>query len=155
VSAAASIYAVLNADDDLTELLTGGFYAIRELPANAFNKKTKPDAWDSATGEMKPSGVLRGRPVVSQGRIADMEAQVLDTRQVIEIYLYEDRLANWEIITEASNMIYGLLQGKYISGAGIVTLTNQLDDMRAPEYSDACMMRLDYTVEAVKVPQEE
>lgn len=155
MSAVDSIYAVLDGDAELMTLLTGGLYAIKNLPANEFNKKNAPNAWNVATGAMNPSAVLRGRSTVPQRRINDMGAQVLDTRQAIEVYLYDDRYAGWDVITEVAEHIYPLLQGKYIAGAGIVELTNQLDDMRAPEYSDACMIRLDYTVEAVKAPQEE
>jgi hypothetical protein len=152
MSAIDSLYTVLNTDTDLIALLTGGVYAVKDLPANEFNSKNCPDAWDAATGVMRPSIVLRGRASVPQWQIPDMAAQFVDIRQVIEMYLYDDRYAGWGTITDAADRIYELLQWKFISGAGMVSLINQFDDTRAPEYADACMVRVDYAVEAVKAP---
>lgn len=72
-------------------ILTGGVYVYEELPPEGITRETVPAAFD-ANGYLLPIAVVKARMLVADGEVEDLVDQDASTRQVLEIWLYQDRL---------------------------------------------------------------
>jgi hypothetical protein len=145
MSAVDDIYDVLADDDDFVEALDGGVYLYKELPANGISHQSLPDAYDTGK-KLKPLCVVKGRAVTPTNLIGDPDAQTTSTRQVVELWFYDDKAAGWVDIEAAADLAYGLLQERPTSGVFNIKLVNEVNEERVLEMNDACMLRRDYEV---------
>lgn len=144
-----AVYDKLFADATLAALLTGGLLHFRDLPA-VINMDTLPAVYDTTNAIMKVWGVAKGRPVVPSGGLRDSNSQLNSVRQVVEIYLYDDRNSGWDVIETAADRVYALLEGKTVAGAYKLSLINEVTDLRDNTLGDAPMIRHDYAVKSRK-----
>jgi hypothetical protein len=131
----------LAADVPLMALLTGGIYNYEALKRNGIKGETA--AWNS--GLMKPCCVVKPRPHVPFGDIKDAATQFSTSRQVIELWLYNDGDAGYTTLRSAQALIYASLHLRRVVGAFQLRFTG---DLAAPDplLNDAATLRLEYTV---------
>jgi hypothetical protein len=145
MSAVDLIQARLSADATLTSALTGGVLLYRSLPAEV-NPTTLPGIFNGV--RLKPFAVVKGRVLTElPGGLRDIG--YMNTRQVVEIYLYDDKSQNWSTLYAAADRIYALLQDTPVNGVFQVQLSNEVNDEREqlmPALRGAVMLRRDYEV---------
>lgn len=134
----------LAADSTLLATLTGGIHDHASLSSAGGSKL--PSSAYTASGKLKPLAIVRGRAVVPTGELADRSAQYASTRQVIEVWLYDDRDATLSALSAAGTRIYTLLQERPLTGTYSLLLMSWMQDMRAEEYGDARMCRQEWDV---------
>ena len=103
----------MQSDATLMALLTGGAYAAQSLTREGITRETTPNAFDSA-GYLKPCALVRQRGQVADGMVRDGMAQVVSTRQVVEIYLYCD--SSYSPLDTAAARIKVLFEGVPFTG---------------------------------------
>lgn len=137
----AQITALLTADATLTALLTGGIHAFESLPRNGVKELSA--AW--ANGRMKPLAVVKGRSHVPFGGIKDTQTQFTTSRQIVEIWLYNDGDQKYTTLRSAQDRIFTLLHLKRIAGAYQI---RYVSDLIAPDpvLNNAATIRLEYAV---------
>ena len=141
---AALIAARLAADATLLATLTGGVHdhatlgvlGASKLPASAY----------TAGGKLKPLAIVRGRAVVPTGELADRSSQYASTRQVVEVWLYDDRDATAAALDTAGARIYALLQERPVTGTYALVNASWDRGGRAIEYGEARMSRMEWVV---------
>lgn len=79
------------ANAPIMAILTGGVYVYGALPPEGITRETVPAAFD-ADGYLKPLAVVKMRMLVADGEVEDLLDQDASTRQVVELWLYQDRL---------------------------------------------------------------
>lgn len=81
----------IEANAPIVAILTGGVYVYGALPPEGITRETVTAAFD-ANGYLKPMVVVKMRPLVSDGAVDDLQEQEASTRQVVELWIYQDRL---------------------------------------------------------------
>jgi hypothetical protein len=122
----ADIAAVLAADDDLMEILTGGVYTQDDV--SEISRQTTPDAFD-ANGELEPCALIAEGTETPRGGI-DHPNVGIAVQTSVNIYYYER--SGYENIAAAMDLAFSLLRGQKIgSGTWRVeydnTIKNQED----------------------------
>lgn len=102
------------ADTTLMAILTGGVYAAGDLGPEGLTRDTAPSAFD-ASGFLKPCAVVRERALVPDGWVHDQESQAASARQIVEVWLYQDR--GFDKIDSALARLYALFQGYRLGNA--------------------------------------
>lgn len=102
----AATVAILNGDTDLTDVFTGGFVNVGDLPKRQLDYSTIEKEADGVT--IKPTGALRWRGPQSM-RGPDHAAMYF-----LDLYLYDDDSGDREKIDYAKRRIWELLQKKYL-----------------------------------------
>jgi len=144
----ATIKAVLAADATLTGILTGGIYTYRETGRLGISRTTTPNAF--LDGFLRPTALIKGRQELADGEIQDSDGQFSTTRQVIEIYLYDDGDNNYSTLETARTRIYALLQNKQLTGIAEIVFVGDIDDLREQELDNAALLRQDWLVHSTK-----
>jgi hypothetical protein len=141
------VYTVLNADATLLATLTGGIFKVESIGIDGIDRTSAPAAFTG--GFLRPCALVRERSFVPDGMLRDMVTKQLTARQVIEVYLYEDR--TYAAIDTAKARIITLLQGHQFSDSFEVELVNIVPRMREPAgpLMNASMERLDFLVVSV------
>lgn len=134
----------LAGDSTLLATLTGGVYDHGTLSSPGGSKL--PSQAYTASGKLKPLAIVRGRAVVPTGELVNRSTQFASTRQVIEIWLYDDRDASLSALSAAGTRIYTLLQERPLTGTYALVMMSWVQDMRAEEYGDARMCRQEWDV---------
>lgn len=137
----ALITARLAGDMPLSTLLTGGIYNYEALPRNGI--KAKAQAWNN--GLMKPCCVVKPRPQVPFGDIKDALTQFTTSRQVVELWLYNDGDAGYTTLRSTQAMILTLLHLRRVAGAFQLRFAGDLA-APDPELNNAATLRLEYLV---------
>lgn len=137
---------LLEADATLVAAATGGIYDLTEAGHMGLNRTSTPSAWDS-NGVIKPTILVRERASNPGLNVPDDDGQVMDTRQICEVYLFED--GGYGTIKSMGDRIYTLLHAKFISGAGRVDWAGNVRPWRDIEV-DAWVERHDYLVIAIR-----
>lgn len=104
----------IQADATLMALLTGGAYASQNLTREGITRETTPGAFDS-NGYLRPCALVRQRGQVADGMVRDGMAQTVSTRQVVEVYLYQD--GGYSTLDAAAARLYTLFEGHAFTGA--------------------------------------
>ena len=141
------VYTVLNADATLLATLTGGIFKIESIGIDGIDRESAPSAFSG--GFLRPCALVRERSFVPDGVLRDSMAQKLTVRQVVEIYLYEDR--TYTAIDTAKARVFTLLEGYQFSDSFEVQLVNVVPRMREMDgpLIGASMERLDFVVDSV------
>jgi hypothetical protein len=134
----------LAADSLLLATLTGGVHDHAAL--GMFGASKLPALAYQGNGRMKPLAIVRGRGVTVTAGIQNRPTQFAATRQVVEVWLYDDRDASASALDTAGQRIYTLLHHRPLSGTFELEMNSWLRGMRAPEYGDARMARLEFEV---------
>lgn len=145
MSAASAIDTVLSADATLTGLLTGGIYKATDLARLEINRVDVPGAYD-ANGFMRPMALIKARDQVPSLLIPDAGERFMDTRQIVEIWLYNDGANGFTTIDSAANRIYTLLHEQRLEGLYRVKWANLIEHMRDPKMGLAAFNRIDFSV---------
>lgn len=140
-----AIHARLNSDSTLTTLLTGGVKLYRDLPTAGISRQSMANAY-GADGRLKPIAVVRGRAVVPTNTLRDADGQYTSTRQIVEIWFYDDPAAGYDTLYSAAERAYFLLQDRPVTDTFNVSLVNEINDEREPAMQQSCMLRRDYEI---------
>lgn len=138
-----TIYNLLIADDDLTDLVQ--VFNHSDIPAEGVSRDTFPQAFDT-NGILAPYIVVKGRGNIPNRQIVEVTEKISSTRQIVEVWIYDDRDEGWDTIHQAANICYGLLHDEQIEGSFNCTLFNEIDEERDPDQGGACFARQDYAV---------
>ena len=137
---------VLEADNGVggaQTLLTGGIYTWAELGGNGLNKDDQSDAWSGVV--LKPVCVIKGRGLTGSGPQGVASAGY---GQVLELWFYDDRDADYTAILAAAERVFTLLDHQFIGDDSLVLrwANRPIRSMRAQELNDAIMLRDDYNL---------
>jgi hypothetical protein len=102
------IYAVINAHAPTLALLTGGLYLHTTVKHSGINRTSYPSAYDSS-GFLKPICYVKGRecvPLLPRGRTEQWVSQ----RQIIELYLQQDKDKGFDELETVATALFGLLE---------------------------------------------
>jgi len=146
---ASVVFDLLSVDTDLIALVK--VFAHRDVPNSGIDRETFPAAYDE-NGFMLPFLVVRGRGDIPTNDVVDAEDQYVSVRSVVELWFHADRDAGWDILEEAADRCYVLLQYQQIAGSFNCRLVNEIDEERQPDLGDACFARRDYEVIGFKAP---
>jgi hypothetical protein len=138
------IQARLDANAPLIAVLTGGIYLVEQLVGGKLDRKFTPAAFTTGGG-MKPVCLIRGRAETAFSRIKDSETQFRPVRQVLELYLCNDRDTGFAALESAETLIYGLLAQRRVANSWKINYVNRLS-FNDPENYDAATVRLEYEV---------
>lgn len=140
MSAESTIYSKLSGDATLLTTATGGVWTFDQTKQKGLNRTLTPSVFD-ATGVIKPAVLISARSPNPGYNIQDDTGQVMDVREVVEIYCYAD--AAYSVIETMENRIYALLHTKWLGGmyrvdwAGTLRMSRDVD-------LDAYVRRSDY-----------
>jgi hypothetical protein len=140
----------MEADATLMATLTGGVYAAGEVGLEGISRDTTPSAFSS--GYLLPAALVRQRSDVPDNAVWDEATQHTSFRQVVEIYLYEDR--GYSSIDTAAERLFQLFQGYQFTSPNPsfpVKLINKLDRFRDEgALKGNSLARLDFEVFTVR-----
>lgn len=138
----------MEGDATLMAILTGGVYTKAETGREGITRDTASDAFDG-DGYLKPCSLVRQRPLVPDGQVADEEESLASDRRVIEIYLYED--SGYSNIDSGLSRLFILFFGHRFSDSFPVQLVHQIDRERDEgALSGASMARQDWAVHSIQ-----
>jgi len=144
----ATVKTLLAADATLVALLTGGIFTKREIgDAGVDRNNSVTSSAYVSVGDypvLQPCLVIVSRGFIPDGNRADAPSKTVSGRQIIELWFYSDQSIGFGTIESARDRCYALLQMESISGVGILTLVNNINDKYAPELDNVAMLRADY-----------
>ncbi len=142
MSALSAAKAILEADATLLATATGGVWSFDETGRLGLSRTLTPAAFDS-TGRIKPCVLLKVRSRGPFGGIADGGSQFVATREVLEVWLYEDTgYANIDIMRDR---VFTLLHNVQLSGSFACLWEWDVRGARDTDL-DASVERSDYAV---------
>jgi hypothetical protein len=148
MSAQSAIKAVLEGDATLLAAATGGVWDWNETGRLGLSRETTGDAFDAA-GILKPCLLVKGRGERPDGALADEAGRVLSTREIVEIWFYQDE--GYSSITTMRDRVFSLLHETRLSGAFVARWAgNPLVQMRDEVMGNVSVERSDYLVVALK-----
>lgn len=130
MSVESTIYTVLHSDATLLALATGGVWSFDQTGEKGINRTLTPSAFDSA-GILKPCILVSQRNANPDPSIQDDTGQVMATRQVCELYFFQD--GGYSSIETMKSRCYALLHAQRLTGmirtewAGDIRLGRDLD----------------------------
>jgi hypothetical protein len=145
MSYAQTLFNRLAGDAPLLAVLTGGVH-FHEALSHEGAARLPSSAYDPVTRVLRPLAVVRGRALVNTFQLQQRSRQFAPVRQAIEVWLYDDRDAPAASLKTARGLVYALMHERPPIGAFECTCTAVYEDLRAPEYGDARMERLDFDV---------
>lgn len=135
------------ADTTLMATLTGGVYTSGTVGAEGITRDATPAAFGTG-GWLMPCALVRQRGNVPTGDVVDYNDRTASARQIVEVWLYEDRA--YTAIDTAAARIYTLFQGHVLGGTFEIRLANSIDRQRDQgALSGASLARLDYEVVSI------
>jgi hypothetical protein len=149
MSYATLIHTRLAADATLVAIMTGGIVLYSTLKGKGVSRTTLPSAYTQVAGKpttLKPLLVVKGRAVTPTNTLRDHSEQYVSTRQVVELWLYNDSGAGWTALANGAARAYTLLQDRPVTGSFSISLTSEILDEREPTMDEACFIRNDYEV---------
>lgn len=139
---------LLAADGTLPGILTGGIYKSGTLGPLGITRATAAAAFDS-DGYLKPCALVKERAAVSTADAVDYNTPLKSTRQVVEVWLYQEQ-GSYAALDSARARIFALLQGYVVSDGFEVSLAQQLTRLREPgALAGASMARQDWQVDFI------
>lgn len=124
-------------------LLTGGIYTYADTGRLGIGEHSTPAAFDGTTHKLKPCAVIKARPQVPDGGIADDDLQEVSFRQVVEVWLYNDGNAGYSTLEAVQARLLTVLHGKTIGGR-LVRWQYSMAQEREDMLTEACMTRTDF-----------
>jgi hypothetical protein len=148
MSAASAIKTLLEADATLLATATGGVWDWQETGRLGISRETTPAAYDS-NNLLKPCLLVKGRGERPDGQIADQAGRVLSTREIVELWFYEDE--GYTNIQTMQNRAFALLHEVQVSGTFIVRWAGRpLAQQRDDAMGNVSVERDDYQAIALK-----
>lgn len=135
------IYNRLAADDALTNIVQ--VFNSGDVPVEGINRDNFPQAYD-LNALLTPILIVKGRGNIPTSGLRAYKTT--STRQIVELWLYDDRDEGWDAIEQAAELCYGLLQDERVTGTFQMRLFNEIDNERDVDMGNACMLRRDYEV---------
>lgn len=144
-----AISTTLNADSELTDLLTGGIKEFRTLGVSGTNLGSIVEAQRNANvGRIiKPFGLVRGRNVIATPSLKDEVEQYTSTEQTIEVWIVDDASSSKATIDAATDRVYELLQFRPPTGAFQCEYVYHFD-ARDYDFNGARVMCVEFLVTA-------
>lgn len=146
MSALSPAKTLLEGDATLLATATGGVWDYGETGDQGLNPSTTPDAYDD-DGRIRPTVLLRSRGPKPDGALRDSDGQYSSTREVLEIYFYEDY--GFSNIETMRNRVYALLHEQQLSGTFKVLWSGDSPPIPDPE-TGASLQRSEYTVHGAR-----
>lgn len=147
MSAQAVIKTALEDDTDLGDIATGGIWDWDETGRMGLSPETTPDAYQN--GIIQPCILVKGRGERPDGQIADASVQQLSTREIVEIWFYQDTGYDQIALMKAS--VYGLLHEGQLNGTVVVRWAGSpFSHERDDAMGNISVERDDYQVVALK-----
>jgi hypothetical protein len=137
-----AIREALAGDEGLAGLLTGGIYRYEQTGRNGISRVTTPDAYGT-DGFLRPCAVVKAGEARAVAAVRDAAA---GTRQVVEVYLYDDGDSGYGTILEARDQVVAALDRAWVAGAGFITRAGGADDLRDPKLNNAAVARVDFEI---------
>lgn len=139
----------MTSDVTLMLILTGGVFKTETVGVEGITRETTPAAFDLSTKYLLPCALVRQRALVPDGIVEDDIEQDTSVRQVVEIWLYEDR--GYTSIDAAASRLFVLFQGWQFSDAFPAKLINQIERQRdMGALKNASLGRLDFELFSVR-----
>lgn len=150
MSREADVYTALHTGGVLEALyLTGGLYKYEDLGPEGISRESTPTVFD-ANGYLQPCGLIKQRSTVNTGDLSDYEYKLISLREVIELYLYQDR--GYDKIDGAKNLIMTELTGEIFSATYEMDLFNIIDRQRDNgALNGASLIRMDWSIVSVSM----
>ena len=134
---------VLAGDVTLAGLLVGGVYSFAQTGRSGISRASLAEAFDNASGFLQPCAVVKAGVVAQAEAIRD---SVAGSRQLVEVYLYNDGDSDYATINAARDRVVALLDRQWIGGAGWLRQVGGADDGRDPKLNGAAVIRVDFEV---------
>ncbi len=142
-----TVKALIEADATLLATATGGVWDYDETGRMGPSRTTTPTAFDGY-GRIKPCVLLKTRDRVPDGALVDDADQLTSYRQILEVWLYEDK--GYANIDTMADRVYALLHGKRLSGTFHVAWTGDLRPGQRDLDLDTNLQRSDYLIRATR-----
>lgn len=143
-------YTRITGDSTIMALLTGGVYKAETVGIEGISREQTPSAFD-ANGYLKPCCLVKQRGEIPDGTLLDPIAQVMSVSQVVECWLYQDRL--YTTIDSAGERLKYLFIGYMFSDSFEIMWVNTLDRVRDKGALKGCSMKkIDFQVKRVWTP---
>lgn len=143
-------YTRITADSTIMALLTGGVHKAETVGIEGITRETTPAAFD-ANGYLKPCCLVKQRGQVPDGTIFDPITQAQSISQVVECWLYQDRL--YTTIDSAGERLKALFIGYMFSDSFEIMWVNTLDRTRDKgPLKGASLLKIDFQVKSVWTP---
>lgn len=110
----ASAKTLLEADATLLALATGGIWDWDETGRMGINRSNSATSAAFTSGIIKPCLLLKLRTSVPFGGIADDASRVVSTREMLEVWAYQDN--GYSTIKSMLSRVFVLLQGQQLGG---------------------------------------
>lgn len=137
----------MTGDATLMDILTGGVFTSGAVGLDGITRETVAAAFD-ASGWLKPCALVKQRGNVPTFDVVDYDAQVTSARQIVEIWLYEDK--GYTNIDAAAARLYTLFQGHVLDDTFEIRLAFDLDRQRdTGALAGASLRRLDFQVDSI------
>ncbi len=150
MSAEDDVKTILAADATLSALLTGGVLTFDETGRQGLSRGGTPAVFDATTGLLMPCAVVKARARMADGAIVDEAGQETSTRQVVEVWVYQDGDAGYSAIDTALARVYTLLHAKHVGDAAVLWAGNTVVRERDPALENASVGRGDYALHAIQ-----
>lgn len=142
------VAAILEGDETLDAILTGGIYTSGDLGPLGITRDTAADAFDSS-GWLQPCALVKEAASVTTADVNDYEAQASSARQRVEVWLYQDR--TYAALDSARARIRTLLHGEFLDDSFEMRLAQEWTRLRDPgALAGASMARMDFQIDFVQ-----
>lgn len=143
MATAEDIQTTLEADVTLMAILTGGVFVSSEMGPYGFTRDTGAAAFDSTTGLIKPCLYIKTRSNQDDDGINDGGSTTQSTRQINELYFYDDEHTGYAVIRSARSRVKALLHNKEIGTIYGLRRFNKVETAHDPTLN-AALERDDY-----------
>ena len=148
MSRESEFYAVMTNDSTLMTTLTGGVYKSEDIGRAGITRDVAPAAFTSQTGPIKPLALIVQRGLVPQGTLRDHDTKQISGVEVVEVYLYEDRL--YVNIDAAISRMFYLFQGRVLTNSFPIEWINTINRKREEgTLKGASLARMDWQIHSV------
>ena len=132
-------------------LCTGGIYDWQvDAKENGLNRNDTPNAFDTTTGILKPSCMVRSRADTPDNGIHDEGTGNDSARTVVELWFLNDKDAGFSVITTARDRAKVVFRtNKTASGFIPRWAGNTITGGRDADLNMAAVLRVDYDVRSV------
>jgi hypothetical protein len=146
MSALSAAKAILEADATLLATATGGVWDFDETKRLGLSRTTTPAAFNN--GIIKPAVLLKLRSDTPDNILADDANQYQSTREMLEVWLYED--AGFTAIATMSARVRVLLHAKQLAGTFMCYWAGSFRPGIRDDDLDANVERSDFVVHTKK-----
>lgn len=140
----------LLADDDLTDVLTGGIYLFEDPGPKGINRIQISNAFSKQTGLIKPMAILSDVQESPTGEALDAPTNFSSTETPVYIWVYDAGQRGYNTIAAACDLIYGILNNMRLTDGFQVLWKTTLKNRQEPLLNDARYYALHYVAYGFK-----